>query len=133
MGKFNEKRWRECLQHEMGMAPLDVVRGYASDGLSLRVAARTMQCPLRFLQSLSSVNGIHFRAETATEKASSISRAETVRAFHARAGRLPVGELARLTGLDRKTIERRQALGLPKHRLVAADWPGRQGGRKANP
>lgn len=187
MGKFNETKWAECLQREMEMAPLDVVRGYARDGLTLRLAAETMECPIPFLRSLCARAGIRFEDEgescspvcedefpvqelaTLTgltpktikrrialgiprhrlvaadwpdrvrhgpgngPRETSPTRAERVRAHHARAGRLPVSELASLTGIDRKTIERRQERGLPKHRLVAADWPGRQGGRKAKP
>lgn len=129
MGKFNETKWRECLQREMEMAPLDVVRGYAQDGLTLRLAAATMECPLPFLRSLARAAGIRFRAETTAERAPSATRAESLRAYYVSAGRMPVSELASLTGLSRKTIEARQARGLPKHRLFAADWPGRQGGR----
>lgn len=132
MGKFDPTKWRECLQAEMEMAPLDVVRGYAADGLTLRLAAATMECPVPFLRSLAHEAGIRFRCETATERATSPTRADTVRAFHARAGRLPEGELIRLTGLNVKTVESRRQRGIPKHRFFAADWPGK-GGRKNQP
>ncbi len=131
MGKFDEQKWRHDLQEEMGMPPLDVVRGFALDGCSLRVAAGAMGCPIPFLRSLAESHKIRFRHNAKRmECAESPTRAAAVRAWHESRGDLPLTKLSDLTGVPRKTIQKRRDRGLPKHRLVAEDWPGKSGGRK---